>query len=443
MAKADAAATDGGVTEAPSPVPPASVTSPFQIADFRRFWVARLSSVIATSGMVVVLGYQLYDVARSQYGMGIKEAAFQLGLMGLVQFLPQLVLTPVAGVVADRYDRRVIAGLTMVLDALVALVLTLATYWGALSLPLLFAMAAAHGTSRVFIGPALSSIAPNIVPAALMPRAVAINSMAWQIGSMGGPALAGVLFAAAPALPYGISVFLLALAAFGAFGIRRLPPPAENRAVHPFRQIANGFRFVAHDRFLLGCITLDLFAVLLGGATALLPVYARDILTVNGHSVGSYGLGVMRAMPGLGAALVAALLARRPVEREVGVKMLLAVAAFGAATIGFGLSRNLWLSLVMLVFIGAADMISVYIRTTLIQLHTPDAVRGRVSAISGLAISCSNELGDMQSGVAAALLGATGAVVFGGVGAIFVTLAWAVGFPELRRVRTFAAKYQS
>ena len=393
--------------------------------------------------MVVVLGYQLYDVARSQYGMGIKEAAFQLGLMGLVQFLPQLVLTPVAGVVADRYDRRVIAGLTMVLDALVALVLTLATYWGALSLPLLFAMAAAHGTSRVFIGPALSSIAPNIVPAALMPRAVAINSMAWQIGSMGGPALAGVLFAAAPALPYGISVFLLALAAFGAFGIRRLPPPAENRAVHPFRQIANGFRFVAHDRFLLGCITLDLFAVLLGGATALLPVYARDILTVNGHSVGSYGLGVMRAMPGLGAALVAALLARRPVEREVGVKMLLAVAAFGAATIGFGLSRNLWLSLVMLVFMGAADMISVYIRTTLIQLHTPDAVRGRVSAISGLAISCSNELGDMQSGVAAALLGATGAVVFGGVGAIFVTLAWAVGFPELRRVRTFAAKYQS
>jgi MFS family permease len=443
LAKADAAATDGGVTEAPSPVPPASVTSPFQIADFRRFWVARLSSVIATSGMVVVLGYQLYDVARSQYGMGIKEAAFQLGLMGLVQFLPQLVLTPVAGVVADRYDRRVIAGLTMVLDALVALVLTLATYRGALSLPLLFAMAAAHGTSRVFIGPALSSIAPNIVPAALMPRAVAINSMAWQIGSMGGPALAGVLFAAAPALPYGISVFLLALAAFGAFGIRRLPPPAENRAVHPFRQIANGFRFVAHDRFLLGCITLDLFAVLLGGATALLPVYARDILTVNGHSVGSYGLGVMRAMPGLGAALVAALLARRPVEREVGVKMLLAVAAFGAATIGFGLSRNLWLSLVMLVFIGAADMISVYIRTTLIQLHTPDAVRGRVSAISGLAISCSNELGDMQSGVAAALLGATGAVVFGGVGAIFVTLAWAVGFPELRRVRTFAAKYQS
>nr|WP_022675766.1 MULTISPECIES: MFS transporter [unclassified Novosphingobium] len=442
MAKPWAAATDQAVTDTPAPAPD-SPSSPFQIADFRRFWVARLFSVLATSGMVVVLGYQLYDVARGQYGMGIKEAAFQLGLMGLVQFLPQFVLTPVAGVVADRFDRRVIAGLTMVLDALIALVLTIATASGTLSLPLLFAMAAAHGTSRVFIGPALSSIAPNIVPAKLMPRAVAINSMAWQIGSMGGPALAGVLFAFSPALPYGVSVALLALAAFGAFGIRRLPPPAENRRTHPFRQVADGFRFVAHDRFLLGCITLDLFAVLLGGATALLPVYARDILTFDGHSVGSYGLGVMRAMPGLGAALVAAFLARRPVEREVGAKMLLAVAAFGVATIGFGLSRNLFLSLAMLVLIGAADMVSVYIRTTLVQLHTPDTVRGRVSAISGLAISCSNELGDMQSGVAAALLGATGAVVFGGVGAIVVTLAWAIGFPELRRARTFAAKYQS
>lgn len=431
------------MTDTPAPAPLPSPSSPFQIADFRRFWVARLFSVVATSGMVVVLGYQLYDVARGQYGMGIKEAAFQLGLMGLVQFLPQFVLTPVAGVVADRFDRRLIAGLTMVLDALIALVLTLATYHHVLSLPLLFAMAAAHGTSRVFIGPALSSIAPNIVPAELMPRAVAINAMAWQIGSMGGPAIAGVLFAVAAALPYGVSVALLAIAVVGAFGIRRLPPPAENRQAHPFRQIADGFRFVAHDRFLLGCITLDLFAVLLGGATALLPVYARDILTFHGQPVGSYGLGVMRAMPGLGAALVAAFLARRPVEREVGAKMLLAVAAFGIATIGFGLSRDLWLSLLMLIGIGASDMVSVYIRTTLVQLHTPDAVRGRVSAISGLAISCSNELGDMQSGVAAALLGATGAVVFGGVGAIVVTLAWAIGFPELRRARTFAAKYQS
>lgn len=437
------AATDAGVTES-APLPPAAgPTSPFQIPDYRRFWVARLFSVVATSGMVVVLGYQLYDVARGQYGMDIKQAAFMLGLVGLVQFIPQFLLTPVAGVVADRFDRRLVTGLTMVLDCSVAFVLAVATGFHALSLPLLFALAAAHGTARVFIGPALSSIAPNIVPAPLMPRAIAINSMAWQIGSMAGPALAGVLFAIYGALPYAVSSVLLAIAAIGAFGIRRLPPPAENRKVHPVRQIADGFHFVWKDRFLLGCITLDLFAVLLGGATALLPVYARDVLTFDGQPIGSYGLGIMRAMPGLGAALVATALSRRPVEREVGTKMLLAVAVFGVGTIAFGLSRNLWLSLAMLVLIGAADMVSVFIRSTLVQLHTPDAVRGRVSAISGLAISCSNELGEMQSGVAAALLGATGAVVFGGVGAIVVTLAWAIGFPELRRARTFAAKYQS
>jgi len=443
LANGRATATHTLVSTSPPSLPESELTSPFQIADFRRFWVARLFSVLATSGMVVVLGYQLYDVARSQYGMGIKEAAFQLGLLGLVQFLPQFVLTPVSGLVADRFDRRLVTGLTMILDTLVALMLALATWFGALSLPLLFALAAAHGTSRVFIGPALSSIAPNIVPAPLMPRAVAINAMAWQIGSMGGPALAGVLFAAAPSAPYALSTVLLAIAATGALGIRRIPPPAENRHAHPLRQLAEGFRFVWHDRFLLGCVTLDLFAVLLGGATALLPVYARDILTIDGHAVGSYGLGAMRAMPGLGAALVAAFLSRRPVERDVGAKMLIAVALFGAATVGFGLSRTFALSLLMLVLIGAADMISVFIRSTLIQLHTPDAVRGRVSAISGLAISCSNELGDMQSGVAAALLGATGAVVVGGIGAIVVTLAWAVGFPELRRARTFAAKYTS
>lgn len=427
---------------APLPAPP-EPTSPFQIPDYRRFWVARLCSVIATSGMVVVLGYQLYDVARGQYGMDIGRAAFMLGLIGLVQFIPQFVLTPVAGVVADRFDRRLVTALTILLDCAVALVLALATLFHLLSLPLLFGIAAAHGTARVFIGPALSSIAPNIVPAPLMPRAIAINSMAWQIGSMAGPALAGVLFAVNGALPYAVSCVLLAIAAAGAFGVRRIPPPPENRKTHPLRQITDGFHFVWNDRFLLGCVTLDLFAVLLGGATALLPVYARDVLTFNGQPIGSYGLGVMRAMPGLGAALVAAFLSRRPVTQEVGTKMLLAVAAFGIATIGFGLSRNLLLSLVLLAAIGAADMVSVFIRNTLVQLHTPDAVRGRVSAISGLAISCSNELGEMQSGVAAALLGATGAVVFGGVGAIVVTLVWAVGFPELRRARTFAAKYQS
>ncbi len=441
MAKARDAANAGGVTTTPASTPD-EPRSPWAIPDYRRFWLARFLSVFAATGMVVVLGYQLYDIARGQYGMSIGAAAFQLGLFGLAQFLPLFLLTPLAGLAADRFDRRKVGALALTLDVGIALTLAVTTYADLLNLPLLFALAAGHGTARVFIGPALSSIAPNIVPAPLMPRAIAISSMAWQIGSVGGPAAAGLLFAAIPAAPYATSSLLLACAALAVLSIRRLPPPAENRKMNPLHQIVGGFSFVSRDRFLLGCISLDLFAVLLGGATALLPVYARDILIVNGQPVGANGLGIMRAAPGAGAALVAFLLARRPIEREVGTKMLLAVVLFGAATIGFGLSRSFVLSLLMLALLGGADMISVFIRNTLVQLHTPDAMRGRVSSISGLAISASNELGEMQSGVAAALLGATGAVVFGGVGAIFVAAVWAVWFPELRRARTFAAAYR-
>jgi hypothetical protein len=219
--------------------------------------------------------------------------------------------------------------------------------------------------------------------------------------------------------------------------IRKLPPPQGSRDVHPVRQIVDGFTYVWNERFLLGCITLDLFAVLLGGATALLPVFARDIL-----HVGPEGLGQMRAAPAFGAAVVALWMAWRPLERNVGAKMLWAVAAYGAATLVFGLSRLYPLSLLALALLGAADMVSVFVRSSLVQLNTPDEVRGRVSAISGLAISASNELGEMQSGVAAALLGATGAVVFGGVGAIVITLMWAWLFPELIRARTFAPQYR-
>lgn len=419
------------------------LTTPLAIPDYRRFWIARLFSVIATSGMVVILGYQLYDLARSDYGMSIAGAAFQLGLLGLAQFLPLFLLTPVAGVVADRFDRRMVAGLALCLDMMIALALAIATQSGMLTLPLLFGLAALHGTARVFIGPALSSIAPNIVPAELMPKAIAINSMAWQIGSVGGPAIAGLLFSGHPSLPYWTSTVLLTLSATAVFGIRRIPPPPGNRDTHPVRQIREGLSFVWNDRFLLGCVTLDLFAVLLGGATALLPVFARDILMVNGQPVGADGLGIMRAMPGAGAALVAFILSRRPITSNVGNKMLLGVAVFGVFTIGFGLSTNYYLSLLMLAGIGAGDMVSVFIRSTLVQLHTPDGVRGRVSSISGLAISASNELGEMQSGVAAALLGAVGAVIVGGVGAIAVTAIWFVFFPELKNARTFAARYRS
>lgn len=413
-------------------------TSPLQIRDYRIFWLARFASVIATTGTVVIIGYQLYDVARADYAMSIRDAALQLGLLGLAQFLPLLLLTPVAGLIADRVDRRHVAAMSTCVDTAIALVLALATHAGAITLPLLFSLAALHGTARVFIGPALSAIAPNIVPAPLIPRAVAINSMAWQGGAVVGPALFGLLYAVHPAIPYWLALVLLTGSVGLILSIGKMPEvAAADRRAHPVRQIVGGFNFVWSERFLLGCISLDLFAVLLGGATALLPVYARDIL-----HVGSEGLGQMRAAPAVGAAIVAAWLSLKPLHSNVGVKMLLAVAVFGGATLMFGISRNFALSLLFLAMLGAADMVSVFIRTSLIQLNTPDEMRGRVSAISGLFVSASNELGEMQSGVAASLLGATGAVVFGGAGAIFVTVLWAFMFPEIRKARTFAPQYR-
>lgn len=412
-------------------------TSPLQIADFRFYWLSRVAATLATVGMVVIIGYQLYDVARGEYGMSISQAAFLLGVLGLAQFVPLAIFTPVAGLVADRFDRRTVAAIAMSLDLTIALTLAITTQAGMTSLPLLFALAALHGTARVFIGPALAAVTPNIVPAPLIPRAMALSSMSWQIGAIGGPALAGLLYGAHHALPYWTSSVLLVIGIVTLLAIRRLPPPEGNRDEHPLRQVVEGFHFVWNDRFLLGCLTLDLFAVLLGGATALLPVFARDVL-----HVGAEGLGIMRAAPAVGAVAVSVLLSARPIARDVGAKMLWAVAGFGVATILFGLSRNLALSLGLLALLGAADMVSVFIRSTLIQLNTPDAVRGRVSAISGLAISASNELGEMQSGLAAGLLGATGAVVFGGAGAIIIVAVWAVLFPELRNARTFAPQYR-
>ncbi len=412
-------------------------TSPLQFRDYRLFWLARFAAVVATMAMVVVIGWQTYDIARSDYGMSPSAAAFQLGLLGLAQFIPLFLLTPVAGLVADRFDRRRVAALANCLDLGIALLLGLVTFADALTLPILFLLAATHGAARVFVGPAMSAIAPNIVPPALLPRAIALNSIAWQIGSVVGPAAGGLLYAVSPALPYWSAIALLMGAVIAVLAIVPMQRPEIRRDLHPLRQMAEGISYVWNERFLLGCITLDLFAVLLGGATAMLPVFARDIL-----QVGSEGLGLMRAAPAAGAALVALGLAIRPLARNVGVKMLWAVVVFGLATIVFGLSHSFWLSLGMLAVLGAADMVSVYIRSSLVQLNTPDDMRGRVSSISGLAISASNELGEMQSGLAAAALGATSAVVFGGVGAIVITAMWAWLFPELRNARTFAPQYR-
>ena len=411
-----------------SPTP----ASPLAIADFRLFWLSRFAGVLATTAMVVVIGWQVYDVARSQYALTMREGAVLLGMVGLAQFIPLLLLTPVAGWVADRFERRMIARFALLADLVVALTLASATSANALTLPLLFALAALHGTARVFFAPAMSSIAPNIVPAPLLPRAIAMSSIAWQSASVVGPALGGFLYAAGTALPYWFaSTGIVASIVLLSFVRRVVPPPIEGTA-HPLRQMVDGLTFVRTHRFLFGAITLDLFAVLLGGATALLPVYARDIL-----HVGPQGLGQLRAAPAVGSAIIALWFSFRPLRNNVGFKMLAAVGGFGAATVVFGLSQSMSLSLSALVILGAFDMFSVYVRSSLVQLHTPDTMRGRVSAVSGLAISASNELGEVQSGVAAALLGPVGAVVFGGIAAVAVALGWAYLFPELRRARTF------
>lgn len=409
-------------------------THPWRYRDYRLFWIARFAAVAATMAMVVVVAAQVYKLARLEYG--ISEAAFLIGALGLAQFLPLLLLTPVAGYVADRFDRRRVAMLANLLDLMVCLILAIANILDMLSLPLLFAMAAAHGAARVFVGPAMSAIVPNIVPAEVLPRAVAFNSIAWQSASVIGPAVGGFLLDRSGELPYLFGMVLLAIAAIGVISIRRFATPPRSN-LHPVRQMIDGARYVWHERFLLGCITLDLFAVLLGGATAMLPVFAYDIL-----HVGDEGLGLLRAAPAAGAAVVAVWLGFAPLAKNVGVKMLWSVVVFGAATVVFGLSTSFLLSLAMLVLLGASDMVSVFIRGSLVQLNTPDDKRGRVSSISGLAISASNELGEMQSGVAAALIGATGAVVFGGVGAIVITAIWAVLFPELKRAKTFAPQYR-
>jgi MFS family permease len=411
--------------------------SPFAYPDYRLFWMARFSAVIATMSMVVIIGYQLVVVAIDDNAMTAAEAGLQLGLLGLVQFVPLLVLTPVAGWAADRFDRRTIARFANLVDMGVAVAFGWMTSQHMLTIPLIFALAAAHGVARVFVGPAMSAMVANLVPASILPRAIAFNSIAWQSASVIGPAAAGFMFESNPAAPYWAAAALLGIASVAVSFIRPMQAPQAATPTHPVHQMIDGLRYTWSERFLLGAITLDLFAVLLGGATAMLPLYAHTIL-----NVGADGLGWLRAAPALGASLMALWFGFRPLKHNVGIKMLWSVVVFGVATIVFGLSLNFGVSLAALAVLGGADMLSVYVRSSLVQLNTPDAMRGRVSSVSGLAISASNELGEMQSGLAAAFLGPIGAVVVGGAGAIFVTAIWAYMFPELRNARTFEPQFK-
>lgn len=406
---------------------------PLTYPAFRLFWVARLCTTMAQGGMVVVLGWQVYEVARLT--RGIREAAFQLGIVGLVQFIPLFLLVLVTGWTADHVDRRVIARLCGVVQLGCALLLGWLNWSHGVTLGALFSVAALFGVVRAFSMPALGALAPDLVPADVLPKAIATNSIASRLGAIVGPASVGFLYAAGPIVPYVFASVLFALSFVCLMGIGPVPLTKKNPGVHPWRQMVEGVAYVRHHPLILGAISLDLMAVLLGGATALLPVFAHDIL-----AIGPSGLGTLRAAPALGAMLAAFWFSWKPMNRNVGGRMLMAVAVYGVAILVFGLSRWLPLSLLCLTISGAADMFSVYVRQSLIQLSTPQDMRGRVGAVSSLFISASNELGEAESGFVAALIGPVATVIVGGAGAIAVTLIWSRLFPALRQARSFDLK---
>ncbi len=403
---------------------------PFRIPNFRAYWAARLAMTLAQNAMIIVIGWQAYAIARRT--MDQSHAAAQLGLIGLCQFLPLFLTTPVTGLIADRFDRRYIVRITVFLQLLCAATLGFATWSGAMTLGIVFTVAVLLGLARAFAGPAFGALAPNLVPKEVLPTAIALSSTSWQAGAIVGPAIGGYAYSVAPSAAYIVASVLFVTAFVAVLQITPVPRPKRLDGVHPVRQIIDGLAYVGQNKLVLGSITLDLFAVFLAGTSALLPIYAADVL-----HVGERGLSLLAAAPAVGAAITAVIFSFRPMKTNVGPKMLGAVIVYGTATIVFGLSKAMPLSLVALAVAGAADMFSVYIRSTLVQLHTPDAMRGRVGAVSQLTISASNELGEAESGFLASALGPVGAVLVGGGGAIIVTVLWTFLFPALRAARTF------
>lgn len=393
--------------------------------DYVRFWSARFLSTVGVQIESVTLGWQVYAVARRT--QSVEQSAFLVGMLGLAQFLPLFALTFLAGETADRRERKRIVLTCSAIEVVVAATLAVIAHGPPPPLAALFIAAAVFGAARAFLSPALGAMGPMLVPPPLLPKAIAWNSLAWQGGAVVGPWIGGLLCALDPFYGYVAAALLYAGSALSMSGVRTDTRPAAQPGSR-LELIREGIGYVWRNKIVLGAISLDLFAVLLGGATALLPVFARDVL-----SVGAHGFGVLRSGPAIGAGLSALVLARRPIHRHAGAWMFAGVAVFGAATIVFAVSRTLWMSVAALAVLGAADMISVYVRQTLVQVVTPDPMRGRVSAVSGLFIGASNELGEFESGVVARGLGPVGAALFGGVGALVVTVVWARLFPTLRK----------
>ncbi|MBX3598888.1 MAG: MFS transporter [Rhizobiaceae bacterium] len=392
----------------------------FRHGPFLRFWIARFLATFCTQIVSVAVGWQIYDLTRDP---------FDLGLVGIIQFLPSLLLVLVTGVIADRFGRRLIMGLSALMEAGCALAIFLLT-WHGLTSPLpIFAVLAVFGVARAFFGPSAASLVANLVPARDFANAIAWTSSAWQTATIVGPVAGGLLYGLSALAAYGSAAFFMAIAALLVFSI---PKPVQRSEVEKptLETLFAGFRYIWREKVVLGAISLDLFAVLLSGAVALLPVYARDIL-----ELGPWGLGLLRAAPGIGAIGVAIWLTSHPIKDHAGAIMLFFVGMFGAFTVVFGVSTIPWLSILALAILGATDMVSVYVRETLIQLWTPDEVRGRVNAVNMVFVGASNELGEFRAGTMAAFIGPVAAVVVGGIGAVGVAGLWFVLFPALAKVR--------
>jgi MFS family permease len=396
-----------------------SAAALFRHTPFLLFFTARGFSRFCYQIGAVAVGWQVY---------ALTDSALDLGLIGLTQFVPMALLVFVAGHAADRFDRRRVAQISQIAAAATAAFLAFRSFSGQIDVPEIFAAVAVLGMTAAFESPTTAAMLPLVAPGGMLQRATAVSSATIQAATIIGPALGGLAYAISPGAPYAIIavVWLLAAAVNGAIKLAAQPARTEPPTL---RSLFAGVGFVRSNPLILGSISLDLFAVLLGGVTALMPIYARDIL----HT-GPWGLGVLRGAPAVGAMMMAAALARTTIKRRVGLRMFQAVIVFGAATVVFALSHWLWLSLLALAVLGAADMISVVIRLSLVQLKTPDAMRGRVGAVNYLFINASSQLGEFESGIAAFLFGAVPAAVLGGVGTIAVALLWMKLFPSLRTV---------
>jgi MFS family permease len=393
-------------------------------AGFMRFLSARLLASVAVQMQTVAVGWQVYAITGKP---------LDLGLIGLSQFLPFVLLVLPAGHIADRHNRALILALCIALEFVCALALLAFTLSGLDVVWPVFAVMVVFGIARAFSMPAGQAIMPNLVPPALFSRAVAVNSSTWQVSTIAGPAIGGLVYLAGPEVVYGSVAGLLAAAFVFIVGVKTTRP-ARPETPDSWHTLLEGLRFVWSRKVILGAVSLDLFAVLFGGAVALLPAYASDIL-----HVGPDGFGWLRAAPGIGAAIVAIGFSWRPITRHVGAQMFGGVAVFGAATVVFGLSHDFLLSLLALVVIGGSDMVSVYIRHMLVQLETPDGIRGRVSAVNAVFIGASNELGEFESGLTAAWWGLKPAVVVGGLASVAIAGLWMRWFPALRRIDHFPA----